>query len=69
VSVFATDVDPSVSDGSQAVLSRSYAVATMQTYNSTVTPVQSGLVNAELVKQLHPEMQEKIRNYGTPMGR
>jgi metallophosphoesterase (TIGR03768 family) len=69
VSVFATDVDPSVSDGSQAALSRSYAVATLQTYNSTVTPVPSGVINAELVKQLSPEMQVKIQNYGTPIYR
>ncbi|MFA4850772.1 MAG: TIGR03768 family metallophosphoesterase [Methanoregula sp.] len=69
VSVFATDVDPSVSDGSLAALSRSYAVATLQTYNSTVTPGPSGAVNAELVKQLSPEMQVKIQNYGTPTGR
>jgi hypothetical protein len=69
VSVFTTDVDPSVSDGSPAALSRSYAVATLQTYNSTLIPVPSGSINAELIKPLSPEMQVKIQNYGTPLGR
>lgn len=69
VSVFTTDVDPSVSDGSPAALSRSYAVATLQTFNSTLVPGPSGSYNAELVKQLSPEMQVKIQDYGTPTGR
>jgi metallophosphoesterase (TIGR03768 family) len=67
VSVFATDVDPSVRDGTPAALSRSYAVATHQLFNSTLAPGPSGAYNAELVKQLSPEMQEKIRHYGTPI--
>ena len=67
VSVFATDVDPSVRDGTPAALSRSYAVATLQVFNSTLVPGPSGAYNAELVKQLSPAMQEKIRQYGTPI--
>lgn len=67
ISVFATDVDPSVRDGTPAALSRSYAVATLQLFNSTIVPGPSGAYNAELVKQLSPEMQEKIRQYGTPV--
>jgi hypothetical protein len=67
VSVFATDVDPSVREGTPAALSRSYAVATLQLFNSTVVPGPSGAYNAELVKQLSPAMQEKIRQYGTPI--
>ncbi|HII99872.1 MAG TPA: TIGR03768 family metallophosphoesterase, partial [Methanoregula sp.] len=67
VSVFATDVDPSVSDGSPAAISRSYAVATLQTFNSTLVPGPSGSYNAELVKPLSPQMQVKIQNYGTPI--
>jgi len=67
ISVFATDVDPSVSDGSPAALSRSYAVATLQTFNSTLVPGPSGSYNAELVKQVSPEMQVKIQNLGTPV--
>ena len=67
VSVFATDVDPSVKEGTPAALSRSYAVATMQTFNSKLVPLPSGSINAELVKPLSPEMQVKIQNYGTPI--
>jgi hypothetical protein len=29
----------------------------------------SGAYNAELVKQLTPEMQNKIKNYGTPINK
>jgi hypothetical protein len=29
----------------------------------------SGAYNAELVKQLTPEMQAKIQNYGQPIGK
>jgi hypothetical protein len=69
VSIFTTDVDPSVRDGSPAAKSRSYAVATMQVFNGTIAPLPSGAYNAELVKQLTPEMQAKIQNYGIPVGR
>jgi hypothetical protein len=62
-----TDVDPSVRDGTPAALSRSYAVAALQLFNSTLVPGPSGAYNAELVKQLSPEMQEKLRHYGTPI--
>ena len=67
VSIFATDVDPSVREGTPAALSRSYAVATMQIFNSSAVPLPSGSINAELVKPLSPEMQVKIQNYGTPI--
>ena len=65
VSIFTNDVDPSVRAGSPAAQSRSYAVATLQIFNYTVTPNPSGAYNAELVKQLTPEMQAKIRGCGT----
>jgi hypothetical protein len=67
VSVFATDVDLSVREGSPAALSRSYAIASMQTFNYTAVPKQYDSYNAELVKQLSPEMQVKIQNSGTPI--
>lgn len=67
ISVFTTDVDPSVSAGSPAAISRSYAVAAYQIFNLTADPEHVGSYNAELVKQLSPEMQEKIRNTGTPV--
>nr|WP_320161086.1 TIGR03768 family metallophosphoesterase [uncultured Methanoregula sp.] len=64
ISIFALDIDPSVSDGSPAAISRSYAVASMQIFNNTIVPSPSGVYNAELVKQLSPEMEAKIRHYG-----
>jgi metallophosphoesterase (TIGR03768 family) len=67
VSVFTTDVDPAVRKGSLAEKSRSYAIATLQTFNITPNPMPSGAYNAELVKPLSPEMQAKIQHYGTPV--
>ncbi len=67
VSIFTTNVDPSVKEGSPAATARSYAVAAMQIFNSTVAPMPSGSYNAELVQQLSPEMQVKIQNSGTPL--
>lgn len=69
VSIFTTDVDPAVKDGSPAAKSRSYAIATHQIFNNTIDPMPSGSYNAELVKQLSPGMQAKIQNYGAPTGK
>lgn len=69
VSIFATDVDPAVRDGSLAAKSRSYAVAAQEIFNNTPDYLPSGSYNAELVKQLSTAMQQKIQNYGTPLGR
>jgi hypothetical protein len=65
VSIFTTNVDPSVSEGSPAEKSRTYAIAANQLFNLTTDPLTGGAYNAELVKQLSPEMQAKIQNYGT----
>jgi metallophosphoesterase (TIGR03768 family) len=59
VSIIATDVDPSVKEGSLAWISRSYNVATQQIDDYQPNP--PGAYNAELVKQLSPEMQAKLR--------
>jgi metallophosphoesterase (TIGR03768 family) len=67
VSIFTTDVDPAVRNGSLAALSRSYTIASQQIFNNTIVPMPSGSYNAELVKQLSPEMQDKIQNCGTPI--
>ena len=67
VSIYATDVDPSVKNGSIAALSRSYAIAAQEIFNETITLMPAGSYNAELVKQLTPEMQAKMQNYGTPI--
>ena len=80
LSIVTTDVDPAVKDGSLAAISRSYALAAEQiigtwdmitkfnpTNDPTIKPMPTGSYNAELVKQLSPEMQAKMQNYGTPM--
>lgn len=71
ISIFATDVDPAVKEGSPAALSRFYAVATRQLFGAE-SPAgigTSGAYNVELVKQLSPEAQAAIQNCGTPIPR
>ncbi|MDQ7827173.1 MAG: TIGR03768 family metallophosphoesterase [Candidatus Eremiobacteraeota bacterium] len=66
VSIFTTNVDPAVTDGSPAAISRSYAVAARQLFTNQIVPLlPSGSYNAELVKQLTPAMQAKISRVGT----
>jgi len=67
ISIFATDIDPAVKEGSFAAKSRSYAIAAHQIFKIQIPLLPTGSVsyNAELVKQLTPEMQAKIQNYGT----
>jgi metallophosphoesterase (TIGR03768 family) len=71
ISIVTTDVDPTVKEGTPAAKSRSYAIATEQivgadiyNYNPTndpsIKPMPTGSYNAELVKQLSPEMQKKL---------
>jgi metallophosphoesterase (TIGR03768 family) len=69
ISIFTTDVDPAVKDGSMAALSRSYAIAANELFNNKISLEPTGAYNAQLVKQLSPEMQEKIKNYGTAIGK
>ncbi|MEA5097230.1 MAG: TIGR03768 family metallophosphoesterase [Burkholderiaceae bacterium] len=69
ISILATNVDPAVKEGSFAAISRSYAVAAMQLFKASLELSPSGSYNAELVKQLSPEMQLKIQNYGVPVAR
>ena len=69
ISIFTTDVDPAVRSGSLAETSRSYAVASSELFANTITGSPGGSYNAELVKQLTPEMQAKIQSLGTPAGR
>ncbi len=67
ISIFATDVDPIAKEGSLVAKARSYAVAANQLFNIVQEPMPSGVVNAELIKQLSPEMQAKLQNLGTPI--
>jgi metallophosphoesterase (TIGR03768 family) len=68
ISIFVTDVDPAVADGSPAAKSRSYAIGAARIFGATseiLADTTSHSYNAELVKQLTPEMQTKIANYGS----
>ena len=67
VSILATDVDPAVADGTPAATSRTYAVAAQQLFQNDLDPAPNVSYNAELVIRLNPEMQQKIRNSGTPL--
>jgi metallophosphoesterase (TIGR03768 family) len=66
ISIFTTNVDPDVKNGSLAAVSRSYAIASNQIYGMSEAPQPTGSVsyNAELVKPLSPAMQAKIQNFG-----
>ena len=59
VSIIVTNIDPSVKEGSLAGISRSYNVAAQQIDDYQPNP--PGAYNAELVKQLSPEMQAILR--------
>jgi hypothetical protein len=67
ISIFTTNVDTAIKDGTPAAASRSYAIAATQIYGSnklTQSPPPlrpTGSYNAELVKQLSPEMQTRIQ--------
>lgn len=69
ISIFATNVDPAVKEGSFAAISRSYAIAADQIFKMKPNLMPTGSVsyNAELLKQLTPAMQIKIQNLGTTM--
>jgi hypothetical protein len=69
ISIIITNVDPAVSDGSPAAMSRFYAIAATELYNTPTTPsadtsADTSAYNAELIIQLSPEMQTKIQQYG-----
>lgn len=70
-----TNVDPAVSsnpddNSSPAAKSRGYAVGAARIFGATPTSIadiRSHAYNADLVKQLSPEMQAKLASYGTPL--
>ena len=76
VSIFTTDVDPAVADGSPAEISRAYGVGALKLFKMdegtslgdvTLPPVPlmpTGSYNAELVVKLSPEMQAKLGRLG-----
>ncbi len=61
ISIFTTNVDPVMKEGSLPALSRYYAVAAQQIFNVLKPYAPSFSYNAELVKQLSPEMQIEIQ--------
>jgi metallophosphoesterase (TIGR03768 family) len=60
VSIVTTDVDPEVTDGSPAAISRTYAVAAQQIFNNPIGLFPTCSYNAELVAQLSPEMRAEL---------
>ncbi|MFZ3046913.1 MAG: TIGR03768 family metallophosphoesterase, partial [Desulfatirhabdiaceae bacterium] len=69
ISILAIDIDPAVREGSLAELSRSKSIGIKRILGglSSFQDTTSNANNGELVKQLTPEMQMKIANYGTPI--
>jgi hypothetical protein len=60
LSIVVTNVDPAVREGTPAARSRSYAIAAQQLFGTQVDGLPTGVFNAELIKQLTPEMTAKI---------
>lgn len=56
ISIFTTNVDPAVKEGTIAATSRSYGIAAMQIFNNTLPYSPSGSYNAELIKPLSPDL-------------
>ncbi|MBK9517978.1 MAG: TIGR03768 family metallophosphoesterase [Anaeromyxobacter sp.] len=69
LSIFLTNVDPAVAEGSLAATSRRYAVASHQLFRATVEPGTGGAYNAELLKPLGPALREALQGLGTPLPR
>jgi len=76
LSIVATNVDPAVKKGTPAYKSREYSVAAQQildadisnnnpTKDPTIMPMPNGSYNAQLIKQLTPEMQAKLKKLVT----
>jgi len=68
ISILTTDVDPAETPGSVAAKSRGYAVGAMRLFGEIdLGDTTSHSYNAELIKQLTPQMQAVIANCGTPL--
>lgn len=70
ISILTTNVDPAVAEGSPAAKSRGYAIGAARIFGATPAKIAdptSHAYNAELVKQLTPEMQAKIAKCGTAL--
>ena len=68
LSIIVTNVDPAVAEGSPASASRGYAIGATRIFGFSAPDDQSSQAyNAELVKQLTPEMQAKLAGLGKPL--
>jgi len=67
LSIFATDVDIAAKEGSFAAKSQIEGLGANEIFGEKIVLPPSGAYDAELVKQLSPEMQAKIANIGTPL--
>jgi metallophosphoesterase (TIGR03768 family) len=70
ISIVTTNVDPAVKPGTPAAKSRGYAVGASRIFGATparLADTTSQSYNAELVKQLTPEMQAKLAPCGSPI--
>ena len=65
LSIFADDVDMAFKKGSLAARSHSYSIAAEEMFKNYLNYSPVGAYNAELVKQLSPEMQQKLADSGT----
>lgn len=66
ISIFATNVDPTLKEGTPVYNTRSYAIAT---YQIMKLPFSNLSYNAELFVPLSTEMQSKIKNLGVPINK
>ncbi len=69
VSIFATDIDPVVTEGSLVAKARSYAIAANQLFKIVQDPMPGGVVNVELIKKISSDMQGKLKDLGAPMNK
>jgi metallophosphoesterase (TIGR03768 family) len=70
ISIRTTNADTAIVAGSPAAKSRGYAIAVTRIFGATpesLADTTSHAYNAELVKQLTPEMQAKIAKLGAPV--
>ncbi len=71
ISIRVTDIDPEVAPGSQADISRGFAIGASRIFgnpSTNLTDTASYTENGELVKLLTPPMQAKIASLGEPLG-
>lgn len=68
ISIYITDVDTMLENNSPCpASSRTNAIASQELFNNPISNLPTGSYNAELIKQLSPEMQVIIQNCGTPI--